>query len=125
MFKNLKIGARLGIGFGLLSILLLTISLIAYVRVSQIVKEMDDVVNNYYPKTVIANNIVDQANLTARAMRNALLVKSPEEAQKEMDRIVESRKIIADKFDQLEKSITSRGRQKAFGRSSRPPKNIY
>ncbi len=31
MFKNLKIGARLGIGFGLLSILLLTISLIAYV----------------------------------------------------------------------------------------------
>ncbi len=112
MFKNLKIGARLGIGFGLLSILLLTISLIAYVRVSQIVKEMDDVVNNYYPKTVIANNIVDQANLTARAMRNALLVKSPEEAQKEMDRIVESRKIIADKFDQLEKSITSEAGKK-------------
>ena len=112
MFKNLKIGARLGIGFGLLSFLLLTISLIAYVRVSQIVKEMDDVVNNYYPKTVIANNIVDQANLTARAMRNALLVKSPEEAQKEMDRIVESRKIIADKFDQLEKSITSEAGKK-------------
>ena len=112
MFKNLKIGARLGIGFGLLSILLLTISLIAYVRVSQIVKQMDDVVNNYYPKTVIANNIVDQANLTARAMRNALLVKSPEEAQKEMDRIVESRKIIADKFDQLEKSITSEAGKK-------------
>ena len=112
MFKNLKIGARLGIGFGLLSILLLTISLIAYVRVSQIVKEMDDVVNNYYPKTVIANDIVDQANLTARAMRNALLVKSPEEAQKEMDRIVESRKIIADKFDQLEKSITSEAGKK-------------
>ena len=112
MFKNLKIGARLGIGFGLLSILLLTISLIAYVRVSQIVKEMDDVVNNYYPKTVIANNIVDQANLIARAMRNALLVKSPEEAQKEMDRIVESRKIIADKFDQLEKSITSEAGKK-------------
>ena len=112
MFKNLKIGARLGIGFGLLSILLLTISLIAYVRVSQIVKEMDDVVNNYYPKTVIANDIVDQANLTARAMRNALLVKYPEEAQKEMDRIVESRKIIADKFDQLEKSITSEAGKK-------------
>ena len=82
MFKNLKIGARLGIGFGLLSFLLLAIALFAYISVSQIVKEMDHVVNNYYPKTVIANNIVDQANLTARAMRNALLVKSPEEAQK-------------------------------------------
>ena len=45
-------------------------------------------------------------------MRNALLVKSPEEAQKEMDRIVESRKIIADKFDQLEKSITSEAGKK-------------
>ena len=112
MFKNLKIGARLGIGFGLLSFLLLAIALFAYISVSQIVKEMDHVVNNYYPKTVIANNIVDQANLTARAMRNALLVKSPEEAQKEMDRIVESRKIIADKFDQLEKSITSEAGKK-------------
>ena len=114
MFKNLKIGARLGIGFGLLSILLLTISLIAYVRVNQMTKQMDEVVNNYYPKTVLVGDVIEQININARAMRNALLVKTPAEVQSEMARLVDARRIALEKFDILEKTIQSEEGKKKF-----------
>ena len=114
MFKNLKIGARLGIGFGLLSILLLTIALVAYIRVNQMTKQMDEVVNNYYPKTVLVGEVVAQININARAMRNALLVKTPAEVQTEMARLTDARRIALEKFEILEKTIQSEEGKKKF-----------
>ncbi len=107
MFKNLKIGVRLGIGFGLMILLLVVISAIAYLRVGQLNTEIEDMVNDKFPKTVIANDIVDNINVTARAIRNAMLVKSPEAVQQEFDRIQAARKLTAEGFDKLEKTITS------------------
>jgi methyl-accepting chemotaxis protein len=88
-------------------VLLIIISTMAYLRVGQLNTEIENMVNDKFPKTVIANDIVDNINVTARAIRNALLVKSPEAAQQELDRIMSARKLVAEGFDKLEKSITS------------------
>ncbi|HCI52111.1 MAG TPA: methyl-accepting chemotaxis protein [Gallionella sp.] len=106
MFKNLRIGVRLGIGFGLMVLLLATISVVSYLRLTQISTEIGDVINDKFPKTVMANDIIDQINVIARSMRNSLLVK-PDEVQKELDRLMEARKVILDRFDKLEKTIHS------------------
>ncbi|MEI7456449.1 MAG: methyl-accepting chemotaxis protein [Nitrosomonadales bacterium] len=106
MFKNLRIGVRLGIGFGLMVLLLATISVVSYLRLTQISTDIGDVINDKFPKTVMANDIIDQNNVIARAMRNSLLVK-PDDVQKELDRVGEARKIILDRFDKLEKTIHS------------------
>lgn len=113
MFKNLRIGVRLGIGFGLMVLLLATISVIAYLRLMQINSNIGDVINDKFPKTVLANDVVDQINVIARALRNSLLVK-PDEAQKEIDRVTDARKIISEKLDKLDKLIQSADGKKAL-----------
>lgn len=44
LFKNLKIGARLGLGFGIVFILLLVSSTIAYPRISMLDDEISNMV---------------------------------------------------------------------------------
>ena len=107
MFKNLKIGVRLGIGFGLVIVLLIVTAVIGSLRIGQLNSEIDLMVNDRFPKTVVANEIVDQINITARAIRNAMLVKTEEEANRELSRLAEARKLTAEKFTQLEKTITT------------------
>ena len=107
MFKNMKIGVRLGIGFAVTLVLLITIAVIGYTRLSTLNSEIEDLIKDKFPKTVLANDIIDQINVNARAMRNALLVKDPAEVQKEMDRIVAARKLIGEGFDKLDKATPS------------------
>ena len=107
MFKNLKIGVRLGLGFGFVTVLLLVISGIAYQRMDMLNQEIMDMVNDKFPKTVYANDIIDSLNTIGRAMRNAMLVKGEENIRKELDRIPEQRKIIGERLDKLTQLIRS------------------
>ena len=117
MFKNLKIGVRLGIGFGMVVVLLSIISAIAYTRVSVLNASIDDMVRDKFPKTVIANDIIDHINLIARALRNSLLVKKSEDSAKELERVAEARKKITESFAKLEKMIVSEEGKKALGKA--------
>jgi methyl-accepting chemotaxis protein len=114
MFKNLKIGMRLGIGFGFVLLLLAIISSLAWLRVGQISGEINDIVTDKFPKTVWANNVVDQINVIARALRNSLLVTKPEEVQRELERVDAARKIIDVNFEKLDKSIRNAEGRKVF-----------
>ena len=107
MFKNLKIGVRLGLGFGLVTLMLVAISLLAYTRLSALNTEVGDMVNDKFPKTVYANDIINQINLVARVTRNALLMEDKDADRVEMARIPEASKIISDRIEKLENSITS------------------
>ena len=57
MFKNLKIGVKLAIGFGLMIVLLVTVSGLAYIRVDTINGEIENMVNDKFPKVVLANEV--------------------------------------------------------------------
>ena len=113
MFKNLRIGARLGLGFGLVVLLLAAISIVSYMRLSHINGEITNLVNDKFPKTVWANNIINNANVIARALRNSLLVKG-EDIAKELERINGAKKEITENFDKLEKSIHLEEGKKKF-----------
>jgi methyl-accepting chemotaxis protein len=106
VFKNLKIGMRLGIGFAFALIMMSFIATLGIVRMGGLADEIDTMTNDSYPKTVWANDIIDSLNLIARAMRNSLLV-SDAETGKELDRIVDARKTIGDRLEKLEKTILS------------------
>jgi methyl-accepting chemotaxis protein len=112
VFKNLKIGMRLGLGFGIVLLLLAILSVIAYSRVQMLNQEMDDMVKDKFPKTVWANDIIENVNVVARAARNVLLMKNPDEVKKEFERISEARKVVSERFAQLEKTVTSEAGKK-------------
>ena len=117
MFKNLKIGIRLGLGFGLVLVLLTVISVMSYTRLGTLNESVNDMVNDKFPKTVLANDVIDQINVVARAIRNAALVKRPEDVARELDRIAEARKKISEGFNKLDKLVISEDGKKVLGKA--------
>ena len=117
MFKNLKIGVRLGAGFALVLALLATISVISVERLTSVDDDIDKIVQDRYPKTVQANNLIDAINSIARLLRNAYIFSGTEQ-QRALDGIPPQRKIISDNLDLLNKSIKSEKGKELLGRIS-------
>ncbi|GAA5164209.1 methyl-accepting chemotaxis protein [Viridibacterium curvum] len=108
MFNNFKIGVRLGFGFAAVVLLLIVVSLIGYMRVTQINARVLDLAEDKFPKTVLANEIINEVDVVARVTRNALiLIESPEQRRKELERIPESSKKISANMEKLEQLVTS------------------
>jgi methyl-accepting chemotaxis protein len=114
MFRNLRIGLRLGLAFLVILVLMIAMGTIAYSRIGQLRASVDLVIHGRFPETVLANEMASQINIVARAMRNALLLKAPGEIQKELDRIPAADKIIVANLDKLDKSIKSEVGRKAL-----------
>ena len=107
MFTNMKLGVRLGLGFAVVLALMLTLATISYFRFNALNLSIESVVENRLPKIVQATEAVNQINVTARALRNAMLVRTPEEAQKEIDRLMDARKKIGEILGALDKTIVN------------------
>ena len=114
MLNNLKIGVRLGIGFAVTLALLITIATVSYMRVDQLNLEIENLINDKYPKTIDAIDVVRAMNQVAIINRNLLLTADPSEVQTQLGRMTEQRKIISENIDGLEKKITSEAGKKAL-----------
>ena len=106
MFANMRLAVRLGLGFAVTLALLVIISVVSYVRLGALNENIELMVNDRFPKTVQANNMVDAINTIARQLRNAYIY-SGEEQQKSLAMIEPQRKIITDNLEKLNKSIAS------------------
>jgi methyl-accepting chemotaxis protein len=113
MFKNMKIGMRLGLGFGLVLVLLSVIAFVGMTRLGQLNEEIEALVKDKYPKTVLANDIIDNINQIARSMRNMLIMDKREQIEKELNTIQEARKTIKDRLEKLDAVIkTEKGKER-------------
>ena len=111
MLNNLKLGVRLGIGFAITLILLVLIAFTSYSRLGALNKEIDNLVNDKLPETVLANDVANAINVIARHLRNAYIMTGNEKT-KALEGIPEQRKIISERLDKLDKIVTSeRGRE--------------
>lgn len=106
MLKNLKIGVRLGAGFAVTLALLITIAVLSYQRLGVLNDEIMNMVEDKFPKTVLANDVIEAINTIARLLRNGYIYTGVER-EKALDQIPEQRKIISDRLEKLEKMITS------------------
>ena len=106
MFKNMKIGMRLGLGFAVTLIFLVIIAVVSYTRLGALNAEVERLVNDQFPKTVQANNVIEAINNIARHLRNAYIYSGAEQ-QKSIDSIPPERQTITENLEKLEKSITS------------------
>jgi len=87
MLKNLKIGTKIGLGFAITLLFLIVVSGISITRLNDLNQEVDLLVNDRFPKTIQANNIIDNVNIAARATRNMLLDFTEDTIKKEDARI--------------------------------------
>ena len=101
----MNVKTRLGLGFAGVLLLMAVIAGLSIYRMNGLLLNIDDMVNDKFPKTVWANNVINNINVIARAMRNTLIVKDKDIIDKELERIREARKNIKANLDKLDEHI--------------------
>ncbi len=87
MIRNMSIGQRLALGFGIVIALLLALAAMSYFRIASLNQEVGKMVNIRYPKTVLANSIKADVNEASRSMLNVMIVSDPGHIKKELSNI--------------------------------------
>jgi methyl-accepting chemotaxis protein len=105
--KNLKIGVRLITGFATVLVLLGVVAFLSITRLAALSEEVTDIVEDKYPKTIQAIDVVRALNMVSQINRNLLLITDPAEIQSQMTRMAEARKTITDNIARLEETVTS------------------
>jgi len=84
-FGNLKIGSRLAIGFGALTLFLIVVSGLAVMRIHAINHSTGDILHNAYAKVDLSTSINSQVNVQARFLRDAIVGASdPKEVEADL-----------------------------------------
>jgi len=89
--KHWKIGTRLGGAFALLLVLLAACIWFAIASLRQLNDGTARIVDEDYPKTILAYESLDVVNRNARAMRNMLLWDQPGEVSRERQVVLQNR----------------------------------
>ena len=104
---NMKVGTRLGLGFAAVIVMLIVVAVIGITNMRSIQVGLNDMVKDKFPKTQWASIIINNVNVQARAVRNALFLTDKDKIQKELARIPEARKTISENIDKLKNSVKS------------------
>ncbi|UGQ45169.1 methyl-accepting chemotaxis protein [Massilia endophytica] len=112
MLKNLKIGVRLGLGFGALILFLLAIAVVSVQRMASIDAATDEMVESSYPKVAMAKDMQRIAAENDADMRAILLAANEAEGEQYRKTIEANRAELAEMMARVQKLIASeRGRE--------------
>lgn len=105
MFKNLKLGMRLGLSFAVVLILMGVIIGVGINELGNVNSITNRMATKDWVKSVIANDIIDLANANAGASYQLFLVSDPDGVAKIKNTISDNVKTIDGKVEQLEKML--------------------
>jgi len=103
MLKNFKIGSRLSIGFGIIMLLMMVVGGYSFNVIGSLHDKIELLVKDNIVNTEVANDIIDNVNLIARALRNIII--DEKQWDVELKRIDDSRRKIGESIEKLEKSF--------------------
>lgn len=107
MLKNMKIGMRLGVGFALVVVLLVSTLAVAAYRMGKLNHEISGIVDEQFPKTVLANEVINRVNAQAIAMRNAVIFSDAKQVKEQLDKLASLQSEITERMPKLEALLTS------------------
>jgi methyl-accepting chemotaxis protein len=108
----MKVATRLALGFGAVVLLLLVLSTVSTIRMAAMNQDMDMIMEDRYPKILLANEAAIRTLDNGRQLRSMLLATSDEERDKYKMVAEENRVKVADALSKLDKLLTlPKGRQ--------------
>ena len=118
MFKNLKIGMKLGVGFALVLILLITVSTVSMLRLTEMTAATAIIVDDRMPKIDMSNEIIENTLNNARAIRNVVISTDKNVEKANLETIASMRKRNGELFDKIKPMITSEKGKELFEKMS-------
>jgi len=106
MFKNLRIGVRLGLGFALVLILLSGLAYIGITRLAAMNDSVDDIINNKWMKVGLLQVGLAGVNDIGIGARDLVLATTPDARQASKDRVLKGRTSIGKAWDTLKPTLT-------------------
>ncbi|MDR3568913.1 MAG: methyl-accepting chemotaxis protein [Syntrophobacteraceae bacterium] len=107
MLKNLKIGLRISLAFGVLLALMTAMALFAMNRLGAVNDTVTSIVTDRWPKAVLANETALNINLAARGLRDALLLTDAGDIERELRIAAQAQSRASRNIDSLSKTVKS------------------
>jgi methyl-accepting chemotaxis protein len=107
MFRNLKIAAKLGFGFGLMLVFLLGMSLTALGKMAKMNEDTQLIVKDRYVKTKLSNEMALRTLDNGRLVRNMVLLDAPDKIEAAKSQIQANRAENKQALVELDKISTS------------------
>jgi methyl-accepting chemotaxis protein len=104
--RNMGIGQRLAIGFGVVIALLVMLAALSYLRIGGLNQEVTSMVKERYPKTVVANGIKADVNEVTRSMLNVLIMSDPDQIKTELANMAQKNASATAALDELTRNTT-------------------
>lgn len=102
---HLKLGQRLALSYGAVIALLIAMSFVGLGMLSRLSATTDDALQDKYPKTILVNQVVNELEVIARAMRNTLFLNEAEQIQEQLDDIRSANTRMAETLARLRREI--------------------
>ena len=104
--RDIRIGQRLTIGFGLVITLLVLLAALALVRIQRLSGEVTSLVEDTYPRTVMANRMKADLNEVSRSMLSTLVMSDEGQINGELANIEKYAKETDLHLAELQKAVT-------------------
>lgn len=103
MFKNMKIGMRLGLGFAVVLLLMVVLIYEGLGGMTAQNEKMDKILNENNVKTALCNTMAENVHIVTRVIRSLILVNDPSAQQGEKEKILKARAVYDKAREDLEK----------------------
>lgn len=107
MFKNMKIGGRLGLGFGLVVLLLLGVAYLGVTRLMMLNDAINNVTTDKWPKVILLQDGLAGVNAIGIAARDMVLANNKESQQVAKERILNGRAGIGKAWEALKPRLVN------------------
>lgn len=105
MFKNIKIGMRLGMGFGLVVVLMVIIAIIGITRMAVLNESLDNVNSDKWPKILLLQDGLAGVNAIGLGGRDILMATDKQGVQSAKENILAGRTSIAKAWEQIKPTL--------------------
>jgi methyl-accepting chemotaxis protein len=122
----MKVGTRLSLGFGLVLVLLLLVSLLGVFNMSTIHAQLERIVNENTLKTQLVTEMSESVHIVARVTRSVVLLSDEAAIRREMEKVAKARTVYNQAVEQLlklpatPKGVEIRERIAAQAKTTRP-----
>jgi len=106
MFKNMKIGVRLALSFGIMLILIIVLITVGINSITKLHRNLNKIVNIENARTELANNMIDKVRQVSITLRELLLDKDKNLLNEHKESIENSRRIYNEKLIKYENLVT-------------------